>query len=71
MSTIQSFKKMNKFANKNRAGLNVAMVVLAIAAMSIVRVAPDSFFSSVVSVAVAVVIGVILFRVMVKVGMKK
>lgn len=71
MSTIQNFKKMKKFANKNRAGLNVAMVVLAIAAMSIVRVAPDSFFSSVVSVAVAVGIGFILFRVMVKAGMKK
>lgn len=71
MSTIQNFKKMNKFANKNRAGLNVAMVILTIAALSVVSVVPDSPFSSIVSGVITVGIAAILFRVMVKVGTKK
>lgn len=71
MSTIQNFKKMNKFAKKNRAGLNVAMFLLIIAALSVASVVPDSPFSSVVSGAVTVVIAAIMFRAMVKVGLKK
>lgn len=68
MNSVKSFKK---FANKNRAGINVAMVILIIASLSIVNVVPDSLFSSIVSGVVTVGIAAILFRVMVKVGTKK
>lgn len=71
MSTIQNFKKMNKFAKKNRAGLNVVMFILIIAALSIVNAVPDSPFSSLVSGIVTVGIAAILFLAMVKVALKK
>jgi hypothetical protein len=71
MNSIKNIKKINKFATKNRAGLNVAMFILTIAALSIASGVPDSPFSSVVSGVVTVVIAVILFRVMVKVAIKK
>lgn len=71
MNSLKNFKSFKKFATKNRAGLNVAMVILSIATLSIVSVVPDSPFSSIVSGVITVGIAAILFRSMVKVAIKK